>query len=689
MHGEPELMRQVRSRLWLAILRRRAPLWGLALLPWLALLAWPPALLAALAGIGVWAVWLAIDLALLRARLTGRWTHWLDAAVPALEDSSALLAETAGGAPSSIALLQRRRLLARLLSVLGADDYRRVARGAVPVLPLQLLPLLVSAAAAVAAIWALLHQPGAAGAAGVKAGAPAGVTAPDLVMRVTPPAYTGVAPFEASPRDITVPQYSAVSWCLKEPAKAADVTIELGDGRTLKSGAACASWHAGESLFWRARPAGGQAGVRYNVHVVADQAPQISILAPKELTQTLAAAAGGVDLAVAARDDHAIVSASLHLTLARGNGENIRFSDREMPLPQSPDPKVRNWNKRWSLAELGMEPGDDLYFFVRATDNDPEHPHTTQSPTYTLRLPGPEAEDLDASAQPTLVKPENLRSQRQVIIDTEQLVADLKAHPKMAAATLRERSESIATDEAHLRLRYGQFLGEESSLFGNEHHHDEHESGHEHSGGAEHDMIAEFGHSHDQAENATLFDAATKAILRRALMAMWDAEKSLRAIAPDGALPSEYKALNAIKQLQQADRIYLHRAAFVPPALKEEKRMSGDMAGALSYKREQDGPGETVPAGLRDLVQALAADTPLPALWSAQARELIAAHIRNDEQRIAAQKAVQDVADGCLSCRAALRAWLRGAIADAPVLLQATPQTDSKFDQAWRAGRAP
>jgi len=36
-----------------------------------------------------------------------------------------------------------------------------------------------------------------------------------------------------------------------------------------------------------------------------------------------------------------------------------------------------------------MEPGDELYFFVRATDNAPDHPHTTQSPTYTLRLPGP------------------------------------------------------------------------------------------------------------------------------------------------------------------------------------------------------------------------------------------------------------------------------------------------------------
>ena len=128
----------------------------------------------------------------------------------------------------------------------------------------------------------------------------------------------------------------------------------------------------------------------------------------------------------------------------------------------------------------------------------------------------------------------------------------------MNRAATRERSETIARDQAQLRRRYGQFLGEESSLFGGDDH--DHEQD-----GAKHDVVAEFGHAHDQAENATLFDEATKKVLRRALSAMWDAEKALRAIAPAPALPPEYKALEAIKQLQQADRIYLHKTAFAPP----------------------------------------------------------------------------------------------------------------------------
>ena len=228
-----------------------------------------------------------------------------------------------------------------------------------------------------------------------------------------------------------------------------------------------------------------------------------------------------------------------------------------------------------------------------------------------------------------------------------------------------------------MRRRYGQFLGEESSLFGGDEHEHEKE-------GARHDVVAEYGHAHDQAENATLFDEATKKILRRALSAMWDAEKALRAITPQPALPPEYKALEAVKQLQQADRIYLHKTAFAPPPIKEELRMSGDVVGTKSYRREQGAPGEAVPAEVRELLRALGGEGALPALWSRTAHDWIRAHIANDEQRLAAQRAVQDVADGCAACRPVLRAWLRGAITDAPVLLQATPAARTPFTQAWR-----
>ncbi len=675
MHGEPDLQR----RLWSAILHRRAPQWLAALLPLLAAAFLSAARPLALAAIAIWAIWLTIDVYRWRQRLASEWTIWLDSAIPALEDSSALLAG-ATDAIAPIARLQQQRLLNRLADALRDDDYRAIARSRVR---FALLPLILSLCAAGAA-WGVHYQQTSSGRFATVAdgnGKPKPIADGEIYLRVAPPAYTGVAAFETATRDIQVPQYSEVRWCIRKEQGAQPI-VELSDGQTLPVTPSCALWRAGESLFWRAR---AQGGTRYNIKVTPDQAPQVTIIAPNELIQILPADAKAVQLSVSARDDYAVVRASVHMTLARGSGENIRFSDREVPLPQSSDPRVRHWQKQWTTAELGMEAGDELYFFVRATDNAPDNPHTSQSPTYTLRLPGPAAESLDSTALPSMVKPENLRSQRQIIIDTEQLVADLQANPNMPAATLRSRSESIASDQAQLRLRYGQFLGEESSLFGDEREHEhEHESGGKGAQpGSEAGIIAEFGHAHDQQDNATIFDPKTKAVLKRALSAMWDAEKSLRAIAPKPALPPEYKALDAIKELQQAERVYLHRTAFVPPALKEEKRMSGDMVGAMSYKREQGAASDNVPAEVRELIQALAGEGALPALWSKTARDIIATHISDQGQKLSAQRAVQDVADGCVACRSELRAWLRGTLTDAAVLLQARTATDTAFRKAF------
>ncbi|MDB5746844.1 MAG: hypothetical protein JWP72_1692 [Massilia sp.] len=657
MHGDADIAR----RLWRAALLRRLPLWVLGTLPWLSLRLLP--------GLLAWIAFCMWDAARLRHQVARGWAAWLDAAVPELEDSSALLAEA--GTP--LARLQRQRLLTRLSTALDAAAVRRVVRPRVDTGLLWLLPWLALAAVA----WYVGQKPAAAVPA-----APPGLqpvkaaVVPQLLVTATPPAYTGAARTTGGPRNIDLPEGSRIEWCLKNPA-AGSTTLELSDGRILKVNENCASLVATESLFWRWR------GIRYLLRVTPDAAPLVTISQPAQMIHELKEGATTAAMALTVRDDYAVRRATLHLTLARGSGENIKFTDREMPLPASSNPKVRNWSKEWTLAELGMEPGDELYFFVRATDN-AARPHTVQSPTHTLRLPAPEVEDEEeTSAMPMLVKPQSLRSQRQIIIDTEQLIADMRA-TRMSADAVRERSEAIAADQGQLRRRYGQFLGEESTLFGGEEEHDEHAQSDQ--PGSTQDVLHQYGHAHDEAENATLYDEKTKTILRRALVAMWDAEKSLRAITPKTALAPEHKALAAIKELQQADRIYLHKTAFVPPPIKEEIRMTGDVVGAASYGREQAGAGEAIPLPLRELVAALSSEGPLPALWTRTAHDWVRERLANDEQRLGAQRAIQDVADGCLRCRPALRAWLRAGIAQAPVLLQAKPVAQTPFTRAWREG---
>ncbi|WP_426344201.1 hypothetical protein ACN9MU_04075 [Pseudoduganella sp. R-32] len=689
MPAAADHLASVRQRMLQALIRRRIASWLVPLLPVAALAAAIVAgafgaaktltLTAPLVLAAAVMLWGAIDLAFWRKRVEEQLPSWLNDAVPELEDSSAILA----AAPNTpLGELQRNRLLARIEQALDDERLRGIANQKARFNAIPLALAVVAAAAAWA--YAAAHSPQYAPPTGAGPAAQAGIAAAGISLHAEPPSYTGVKPSEGVPRDLQIPQHSKVRWC----AVNADAVIELGDGQNLQAAAGrCAEWTASDSIFWRSRHNASQ---RYTIRVTPDQAPQVAIAAPNESVSVLKPDAQSAQVNVSVSDDYAIVKATLHMTLARGSGENIRFTDKEAPLPVSSDPRKRSWNKQWMLKELGMEPGDELYFFVRASDNAPV-PHISQSPTYTLRLPGQQGEALESTALPSMVKPENLRSQRQIIIDTEQLVAD---SPRLGTADLRARSEKIAGDQAKLRLRYGQFLGEESSLFGDEEHGDG--DGHEHGGAGTQgpggfgtgNVAAQFGHAHDQEGNATIFDPATKEVLRRALRAMWDAEKQLRAIAPKPALPPEYKALGAIKELQQAERVYLHRTAFVPPAIKEEKRMSGEMTGAASYRRAQGTASEFVPADVRELVQALGGDGALPSLWTKAAREAVA-RIKDEEQRLSAQAAVQDVAGGCQSCRAQLRAWLRATVQQPAVLLQARPQAQTRFGQALQGKGAP
>jgi hypothetical protein len=96
-----------------------------------------------------------------------------------------------------------------------------------------------------------------------------------------------------------------------------------------------------------------------------------------------------------------------------------------------------------------------------------------------------------------------------------------------------------------------------------------------------------------------------------------------------------------------------------------------------------------VPAAIRTLLQALDGAQPMPALWTRTAYDWVTASVPGDDNKLAAQRAIQDVADGCATCRPVLRAWLRSGIANPPLLLQARPASITPFTRAWQKGAPP
>ena len=608
--------------------------------------------------------------------------HWLDDALVPLQDSSFLLTTVPQNA---IASLQQKRVQAALQQQLAQLP---------PVLPAVLPTSAYGLSAGVTVLsvvlwWWQVPVPSTPEEAATAPAVTVSALPPAAVVSVTPPAYTGMAPFEAAGGEIKIPEGSAVQFCLlANAAQQQHLTVQWLDGETrpltalaTQTDRVCSDWTFRFSTGFRVLNQGEPVpGLQGRLLLQRDQAPVISVRQPERELQDVDSAEYLLPLQLELADDYGLHRASLHWTLARGGGENVRFTDREQRLPAGADP--RRWLHEQSvrLRQLGMEPGDELYFYVVAEDNHQPNRQQSRSRTYILRHPV-EQEGSDAGARlPADLGKAKFRSQRQIILDTEALISQRK---QLSAQQFRERSEKLAQDQMILRLRYGEFLGEESSFEaatpapdGEQAEHDEEagEAGHGHGGHEDHgaapmavgaaaraqvNVLATYGHAHDEAENATLFDEATKTILRRALRAMWGAEGGLRMAIPEQALPEEYAALAAIKELQQAERMYLHKTAFAPPPLEESMRFTGEATDLRPVQRQHQALTAEAQQRLQSLLGQLSAPEPVvDAALLAAVQQDLRARLRDSNQAelaLASLERLQQWQNGCTDCVMALR----------------------------------
>ena len=96
-----------------------------------------------------------------------------------------------------------------------------------------------------------------------------------------------------------------------------------------------------------------------------------------------------------AGDDYGLADAHLVATVAKGSGEAVKFREQVIPFDgdneDEPSPGssiTRRFTKTLDLAALGLEPGDELYFYVEARDNRQPTPNHTRSETRFLVLQG-------------------------------------------------------------------------------------------------------------------------------------------------------------------------------------------------------------------------------------------------------------------------------------------------------------
>lgn len=376
----------------------------------------------------------------------------------------------------------------------------------------------------------------------------------------------------------------------------------------------------------------------------ADQVPHLEIKSLEQFTRLGWGERKSIRVPAELTDDYGIARADIVATVSKGSGESIKFREERLSFtsPQVITGKKINAYRDLDFQQLGMEPGDEVYFYVEAWDNKTPGEQHARTETFFIALQDTASQVLTVdSGLGVDLMPEYFRSQRQLIIDTEKL---LREQPRITKTQFNSTSNELGYDQKVLRLRYGQFLGEEfetaigegvagppveteedkeledkdvAAKFGHQHDKgNEHNlvaekkqpaTGHDHDGEEEEDKdpIAAFKHSHDKMDEATFFTQSVRTKLKAALTLMWDSELQLRLYHPRESLPTQYKILSLLKEISQDSRVYVHRMGFDPPPLKEEKRLTGDLDEISDESSSHQVPGDLAHPAIRQALETI------------------------------------------------------------------------------------
>lgn len=454
-------------------------------------------------------------------------------------------------------------------------------------------------------------------------------------VKIVPPGYTGLPQRKSGDLNISAIVGSQIEWSVwfDQPeqlsvrianSRGEEVSMREVNGvfrhqdRVSGSGLYAIKGYFKDSLIYQSD--------FYKLEALPDLAPRIEPGSKELYRYHFLKDSQSITVSARISDDFRVKQAFIVATVARGSGENVKFREIRMPLSQA-DFKEANIRKTIDLKALNFTPGDELYYYWAAVDNRQPEPNFSKSDTYFIVYKDTaKIEEAELATMAVNIMPEYFRSQRQIIIDTEKLIAKRK---KLNTKDFNATSNEIGFDQKVLRLRYGQYLGEEfeTSIGGAPHggdspaadngsiidafthhsdgqgegaesragepaHADEH--AHKHESAGEKDPLAalmeQYTHAHDDAETNTFYEQSTRSLLKMALEQMWQSELHLRMYEPEKALPFEHKALEYLKTAQQKARTYVKKSGYDPPPIKEkEKRLTGelkDLATKWEFEKE-------------------------------------------------------------------------------------------------------
>jgi hypothetical protein len=380
---------------------------------------------------------------------------------------------------------------------------------------------------------------------------PASATA-GVTVHVTPPAYTHRTPQRFNdPVQVSVIAGSAV--------------------RVDAAGAVVRTWVATKSEGVEFRIGGGPPRFLL-VTVVPDAPPVLRVVTPGKDT-ALAEPKGNVAVTIESRDDLGLSSLVLRYTKASGGGENLAFTEGEIPLHLDRR-SDQHWNAQASLAleSLNLSDGDIVVYRAIARDINPGG-SPVQSEQYLIEI-GKNAQIADAGFSLPTEEKKYAISQQMVIYKTEQL---LKSRPRLqgfgaAGLEFLNESQGIAVEQRMVRAEVV-FLG----------------------GGEVVDEVEEAAKSDELVEGR--LQNTGRAEMLRAINAMSRAEAQLNDGHVAEALVFERQALASLERALDRRRYFL-RTLPDRSRIDPSRRLIGERRDARSWSRDE----RLVPAG--DAVEA-------------------------------------------------------------------------------------
>jgi hypothetical protein len=438
----------------------------------------------------------------------------------------------------------------------------------------------------------------------------------ELVVRVVPPAYSGLSVEEITgDAPIRALAGSQVEVVLSTSGAVAGASLSFNGSqnsmRSLGLGRFSGTFTANASGAFEARLVADEnsapSPVARALEVYTDIAPEARITEPASDQLLRVVPNAPVVVRWTASDDLGLAGVALKYIKSRGEGDSAKFTNGEVSVGSVEQRSAREWRGATALdlQRLDMQPGDTLVFWVEARDRRlPATNNIGRSASLAIAVAAPELAKLNLSDLMPNEIGRFLLSERQIIIHTEKLHGE---RARLAPAELKNRANGIAAEQRDFKNSFNDYIKIEGEA-------EVEDAGtgsnaptiEERVRAAEDERTAP--HMHGIPEPPSGSSTSVKE-LTYAIRAMWDAEDALTNADTAQALKSEQEALTHLKRAQTAVR-------YIPPILPQSKpidlkrRYAGELAEIKTRleklaRREETKESAPVRATLADTYAAL------------------------------------------------------------------------------------